>query len=112
MLDSIADRYNIEYRVTTYISGLLDNLPEGCSISTLQALADKLEHMYCNLYQGPELQAMMKSFYTTGVRPLSKPRRRWQDHGEYLGKGHFRWNETAQILNDEDLAHVKRYFNL
>lgn len=76
---------------------------------SLDALADKIKHMV-NTGKSDSIKRMLEKIATGRIKSLSKPSRYNDD--EFLGRGHFRWNEKAYKLSSEEIARVKEYFDL
>lgn len=77
----------------------------------LEALADKIYHM---IYRGRanDVKPMIDKIATGRIKKLTKKSSHSGDDGEYLGRGHFRWNNTAYTLDQDELNHIKTYFEL
>jgi len=55
------------------------------------------------------IKRMLEKIATGRIKSLSKP----DTYGaEYLGKGHFRWNNQAYVLTPKEIERVKEFFNL
>jgi hypothetical protein len=80
----------------------------GSRSKSLEALADKIEHMI-RTGKSDGIKRMVEKIATGRVKSLSKPD--W-DSTEYLGKGHFRWNNQAYLLSKEEVDRVKEFFKL
>ena len=88
----------------------------GNGTPALQALANKISHM---IYKGDavNVKPMIIAIVNTGVKKQSKPPSKSSKfhgdaHAEFLGYGHFRWNDGAYELTKEEVLKVKTYFNL
>jgi len=77
----------------------------------LTILADKINHM---IYKGRanDIKPMITKICTGRVKSLSKGVGGFTSQKEFLGRGHFRWNDTAHILDTEEIEHLKKYFKL
>jgi hypothetical protein len=89
---------------------------------TLQILANKINYMI-NKGRGNDVKPMIKKICTGRIKSLSKPPSKKELHkhkfyegltpeSEYLGKGHFRWNDSAHTLNELEIQRLKNYFKL
>ncbi len=89
--------------------------------NNLKQLADKISHMI-NTGKADSIKPMLVSIINNNIKKLYKKGAgndtTVSNHtGELvyttcLGKGHFRWNESPIILTNEEINHVKKYFNL
>lgn len=79
------------------------------SSTTLKILADKLCHMI-DTGNSPSIKPMLVSICNNNIKKQSKPNT--VGNAEFLGYGHFRWNEKAQTLNKKEIEIIKQYFNL
>jgi hypothetical protein len=63
-----------------------------------------------------DVKPMLEKICTGRIKSLSQPKGKyWESKnitGEYLGKGHFRWNYKAHTLNEEEIKRIKDYFNI
>jgi hypothetical protein len=75
---------------------------------TLTLLGDKIEHMILNIGCPNSVLPMLQKIASGRLKSLSQPTFR---NNEYLGKGHFRWKYSAQILNENELEFLRRYIN-
>lgn len=87
----------------------------------LEQLADKLRHM---IYTGKadSIKPMLIAITNNNVKTLYKKGKGNQptiSNNNFdevkrtsLGKGHFRWNESAITLTNEEINHVKKFFDL
>ena len=75
---------------------------------TLTALADKLIHMI-DTGKSHSIKPMLKAIVSGRIKKLKKP-----DiyRTESLGKGHFRWNNRAYTLTNNEIEKIKQFFNL
>jgi hypothetical protein len=76
--------------------------------STLKLLGDKIEHMILNIGCPNSVLPMLQKIASGRLKSLSQPSFR---DNKYLGKGHFRWKWSAQILTKDELEFLKRYIN-
>jgi hypothetical protein len=93
---------------TVNFSDMEDSWKGGTS-DGLNALADKISHM---IYTGKSdgIKRMIEKIATGRIKSLSKPDALFG--AEYLGKGHFRWNNQAYVLTPKEIERVKEFFNL
>jgi hypothetical protein len=84
--------------------------------TNLKILADKISNM---IYKGDavNVQPMIRSIVQRGIKKQSKPpsadnKRNHGDTAEFLGFGHFRWNNMAIELTPTEVQRVKEYFKL
>ena len=75
---------------------------------TLKALADKIFHMACYIGSPSSVIPFLSAITTRGIKTQTRPGHSYENEGENLGKGHFRWDWKAQTLNNNDLAHLNR----
>jgi hypothetical protein len=87
-----------------------NNLITGKSDS-LVALADKIKHMI-RTGKSDGIKRMVEKIATGRVKSLQKPSGQRYDDGEFLGRGHFRWNNRAYKLTTDEINRVKEYFKL
>ena len=75
----------------------------------LEVLADKIVHMI-NMGRSDSIKRMVEKIATGRIKSLSKP----SNYGdaEFLGKGHFRWNDQAYRLSQREIERLKEFFNL
>jgi hypothetical protein len=90
---------------------------------TLEILANKINYMI-NKGRGKDVKPMIEKICTGRIKSLSKrpSKKELHKHGfyetnnkpisEYLGKGHFRWNDSAHTLNELEMQRLKNYFKL
>ena len=78
---------------------------------TLEALADKISRM---IYRGraDSVKPMVESICRDNFKKLTKKNSHPQLKGEFLGYGHFRWNNQAYTLNKKEITHLKKYFKI
>ncbi len=79
---------------------------------TLTVLADKIRYM---IHQGRsnDVKPMLEKIITGRIKKLSKkPNKHDSGTAEFLGHGHFRWNNSAYVLDHQEINHIKRYFEL
>ena len=84
--------------------------------TNLKILASKISAMI-DKGDAVNVQPMIRSIVQRGIKKQSKPpsAHNKREHGstaEFLGYGHFRWNETAIELSAEEVLRVKTYFKL
>jgi len=83
--------------------------------STLKELADKINYMILK-GRANDVKPMLQKICTGRVKKLSqKPAIKDKENGitaMYIGKGHFRNNRKAHTLTEQEINHIKRYFNL
>lgn len=75
----------------------------------LTALSDKITHMIRS-GKSDGVKRMLEKIASGRVKSLSQPSR-FSDN-EFLGKGHFRWNHRAYLLNKKEIDRVKEFFKL
>lgn len=75
---------------------------------SLTALADKIKHMI-RTGKSDGIKRMLEKIATGRIKSLSKPDRH---ESEFLGRGHFRWNNQAYKLTQKEVDRVKEYFKL
>lgn len=75
---------------------------------SLSALADKIKHMI-RTGKSDGIKRMLEKIATGRIKSLSKPR---HYDSEFLGRGHFRWNDKAYRLTPKEIERVKEYFKL
>lgn len=83
---------------------------------TLQFLADKINYMI-HRGRGNDVKNMVEKICTGRIKSFSKPPSKYSKYSyrvesEYLGRGHFRWNYQAHILNELEIQRLKNYFKL
>lgn len=83
---------------------------EGKS-NSLTALADKITHMI-RTGKSDGIKRMLEKIATGRIKSLSKPGKGRYFDAEFLGRGHFRWNNKAYILSNKEIDRVKEYFKL
>lgn len=88
---------------------------------TLQALSDKICHM---IYKGraEAIKRMVKAICNNNIKKLTKPASKFCKEntqysgiiykGDFLGYGHFRWNNRMYVLNSAEIQHLKKYFKI
>jgi hypothetical protein len=76
---------------------------------SLMALANKIIHMI-RTGKSDGIKRMLEKIATGRVKSLSKPRH-FSD-SEFLGRGHFRWNDSAIKLTQKEINRVKEFFKL
>lgn len=77
----------------------------------LQALADKIVAM---IHKGnaDSVKPMVEKICTGRIKKLSKPDVVYSGGTEFLGHGHFRWNNQAYTLDPVELKRLKEFFKL
>ena len=87
---------------------------------TLAVLSDKIFHMIL-LGRANDIKPMVEKICTGRLKTLTKKVSKHSEnkkhisptyHNEFLGKGHFRWNNQAYTLNEKEIKHLKEYFKL
>ena len=92
--------------------------------TTLDTLADKINYMILK-GRANDVKPMIERIYSKGIKNLIQPNHseeKWvlrpdgvndklKNLGN-IGKGHFRWNYQAYILNNVEINHLKKYFKL
>jgi hypothetical protein len=88
----------------------LDNSWDASGYSdSLKALADKISHMITT-GKSDGVKRMLEKISTGRIKSLSKPSR--GRDSEFLGRGHFRWNDQAYKLTNKEIQRVKEFFGL
>lgn len=88
------------------------NLNEFKISKNLNALARKLEHMI-RTGKADSIKRMLESICKNNIKTLYKPSGSYeQTKRNSLGKGHFRWDDTAITLSTEEIKRVCDYFNI
>jgi hypothetical protein len=80
---------------------------------SLKALADKLEHMI--LYKGnaDSVKLMITKIASGRIKKLTKKNNSYKGQkGDFLGYGHFRFNNRAYTLNKFELFRIRQFFEL
>lgn len=75
---------------------------------SLTALADKIKHMI-RTGKSDGIKRMLEKIATGRIKSLSKPK---HYDSEFLGRGHFRWDNKAYRLTPKEIERVKEYFKL
>jgi hypothetical protein len=75
---------------------------------SLIALADKITYMI-RTGKSDGIKRMLEKISTGRVKSLTKP---GSYESEFLGRGHFRWNNQAYRLTTKEIDRVKEYFKL
>lgn len=94
--------------------GVSDVLKRAAGKSvTLSILADKINHMIL-MNRANDVKPMLEKICSGRIKSLSKtPAKHYKDaHSEFLGRGHFRWNEQAYTLTPLEIKRIKKYFSL
>ena len=79
---------------------------------SLERLANKIHHMIIYRYNGPSMREFIEAIVFRGSKAQSKPSWRRGGEGEFLGRGHFRWDEEAVMLTKEEVDRVAEYFQI
>jgi hypothetical protein len=86
----------------------MDKWTSSNKSDSLVALADKIKHMI-KTGKSDGIKRMLEKISTGRIKSLSKPDRH---ESEFLGRGHFRWNNQAYKLTPKEVERVKEYFKL
>jgi hypothetical protein len=74
---------------------------------TLTALADKVCDMI-DRGRSVDIPVMIEKILTGRIKKLSKPHKNFDT--QFLGHGHFRWNNRAYTLNQREMERLRDYF--
>ena len=72
----------------------------------LERLCNKINHMI-RKGNAEGIKRMLDKIATGRIKSLSKPR---YPNSIYLGRGHFRWDDSAVTLTNEELERIRVYF--
>lgn len=97
-------------RLKTIKYSEMDRWSSDGKSDSLAALADKIKHMI-RTGKSDGIKRMLEKIATGRIKSLSKPSGGPYD-SEFLGRGHFRWNDQAYVLNREEIERVREYFKL
>lgn len=86
----------------------MDKWSSSNKSDSLVALADKITHMI-KTGKSDGIKRMLEKIATGRIKSLSKP---GGYETEFLGRGHFRWNNKAYILTTKEIERIKEYFKL
>jgi hypothetical protein len=110
----ISFKNNIDYLSNHYKvkNKIIEKLHEDFSqTESLKALAGKIEHMVMYIGCPHSVTPMLERIINKGVKTLTQPG--WRaGEGINLGKGHFRWDERAYTLTNDEIEFLKRYMKL
>jgi len=91
----------------------LNNWAPFASNARLSALGDKLAHM---IFTGKadSIKPMLTKIVTGRIKTQYKfsQKRNGKREKNSLGKGSFRWNDSAIILTNKDILFLKQYFEI
>lgn len=79
--------------------------------NTLDVLADKLQTMILK-GRGEAVKRTVEAICNNKVKKLTRRYCNGKLDGEFLGYGHFKWNNQAYTLNEMEIRHLKKYFKL